>query len=276
MMRANLFNKSVIVTGASKGVGRKMVPLLLHHGSRVMMTARSEPILQDMCDTLDPKGERLRFVAGDISDPGTANRVAQATVDYWGGVDVLINAAGIAARGRFCDTQPKVLKQLMDVNILGPAYMTQACMPHLLASRGSVIFLSSLAGVRGVAGNSLYCASKMPLTALSNVIHDEGLLYDQGIHVGIAYLDVIVNDPGKTVLGPNGKQLVLSDRHESRSLDQDFVADKIIEGILRRKRLIIPGAFAKLFYFLNRYLPFVVFIAIRLFKGRVQKRALQL
>lgn len=270
-MKTQIKNKVGILTGASKGIGKKLAYLCAQEGCHLLISARSEDLLKELQEELCMLGYDVQYVAGDISDPETAKRVVKEAIDHWGQIDFLIHAAGISARGLFVELTPIVMQRLCGVNILGAAYMAQQCLPHITTTHGSIIFISSLAGLRGIPANALYSVSKMAHTAMAETIRAEAVIYNKKIHIGVTYLDVTENDPGKTVLGPTGKKILLKDRGARKVLTQDFVAAKILDGLIHRRKLILPGFFAKCFYFFNRHFPFIVEKVLYLSRGKIKK-----
>jgi NAD(P)-dependent dehydrogenase (short-subunit alcohol dehydrogenase family) len=169
-------------------------------------------------------------VAGDVTSATESERVIAETVKAFGCIDILINNAGIIMRGAFEDIRPEVFKRVIDVNILGSVYPTMAALPYLRKTRGSLIFISSIAGLRGFPMASPYSASKMALTALAESLKVE--LAGSGVHVGVVHVSFTENDPDKKVLAGDGSMIKVA---PSMQVSQIRTAQGILRSIARRR-----------------------------------------
>lgn len=229
-----LDGKVALISGASRGVGFATARALAHRGMRIVMTARGEARLTASRDELAESGAEVRAVAGDVGCWDDAQAMVNAAVEQFGGLDVLVNNAGVSMRGAFEDLAPEVCSQTVNTNLMGPIYLSRAAARHIKAVRGHIVFVSSIAGIVGLPGASTYCASKSALSGLGESLRHE--LGPAGVHVGVVYLGFTENDPEKRVLGADGSA-VLPDRPAHHSQAQ--VADAIVGMILKRRRQLI-------------------------------------
>ena len=229
-----LDGKVALISGASRGVGYATARALAARGMRIVMTARGEARLATSCAELTESGAEVFAVVGDVGRWDDAQTMVNAAVEQFGGLDVLINNAGVSMRGAFEDLAPEVCAEIVNTNLLGPMYLSRAAIPHIKANRGHIVFVSSIAGIVGLPGASTYCATKSALGGLSESLRLE--LGPAGVHVGVAYLGFTENDPDKRVLGADGSA-ELPDRPAHHSQAQ--VADAIVGMIVKRSRQII-------------------------------------
>ena len=162
---AEFTGKVVIVTGAGTGIGAATAQRFSHDGASVVLAGRRVDKLHGAASGMAP--ERTLVQQADVSDQASAEQLVGAAVQRFGKLDVLVNNAGVAAFGRFLDTGLDEYRKVMGTNVDGVIYCTRAAMPHLLASRGNVVNVSSVSGIGGDWGLSFYNASKGAVTNLT-------------------------------------------------------------------------------------------------------------
>ncbi len=249
-------NKTIVITGSSIGIGRTLARNLAQQGAKIVLNARNAERLEKTRLALSEEGYDVLAVAGDVSKIEDCEHLIKATVDHFGGLDVLINNAGISMEGAVADLHPDVFRKVMEVNYLGSVYPTQAALPHLQASKGSVIFIGSAAGIRGIPGYAVYSSSKMSLTALAEALRTE--LYESGVHVGLAYVGFTQNDPEKTIYNAKGEIIPQPNRSFIKAESPERVAERIMRMIKKRqfKRVFTP--LGQLNAVMNRFFPGIV------------------
>lgn len=243
--------KTVIVTGGSKGIGRETARQFLRSGASVTITGRSRESLEKTLADLERIGPPVISVAADVSIEEDCRRVVQITQERFGRIDILINNAGMSARGLFCDTDISLYRTLLGINFLGPVMMSRLCIDEIIQNRGSIVFISTLAGMKGLPGLAPYSSSKMPLTALSESIRGE--LKPQGVHVGIVYVGFTDNDPDKTIYDSRGNLIPL--KRDKNSMSQQGVATAVLDSVKRRRNVTTLTFLGKLASFLTRFVP---------------------
>ncbi|HEX9366137.1 MAG TPA: SDR family oxidoreductase [Vicinamibacterales bacterium] len=162
-----------IVTGGSKGIGLAIARAFLARGMQVTISARQDADLQAAARTL-AAGERLHIVRADVRDAGDAQRLVDDTVRRFGGVDVLVNNAGVGLFANVADMGLEAWRQVMDTNLSGVFYCCRAAIPAMKTrGAGFIINISSLAGKNPFTGGAAYCASKAGLNAFSEALMQE-------------------------------------------------------------------------------------------------------
>lgn len=248
--------KVAIITGSSMGIGKATALELAEKGAKVVLNGRNEERLQRARDFILSKGYETLGVAGDVSSFEDCQRLIDATIRHFGKIDILINNAGKASRGYFADLNPSVFRQMMEINFLGCVYPTQCALPYLKETKGSIIFISSVAGIRGLPETSMYCASKMALTSIAESLKVE--LAHTGIHVGIVYVGITKNDPGKTVINADGSLLLLKNRNTNQAQTPGQVAKSVVNHVRKRKFRKILTLLGKLNWVANMLIPRLV------------------
>jgi short-subunit dehydrogenase len=253
MSRREIAGSRAIVTGASSGIGREIAWQLARQGAQLVLVARREDRLRELSQQIAAGGGRAEPVAGDITAPETRQRAVDTAQARLGGLDVLINNAGIGAVGLFEHADPQRVRRIMEVNFFALLEMTRLAIPLLKqAAKPIVVNVASVLGHHGVPYNSEYCASKFAVRGFSEALRAE--LSAQGI-------DVLVLSPGTTETefsdhviersgGPRWPQ------HAPQSAAA--VARQTVRAIRRGRHEIIPYTWGKLFCWLNRLSPRLV------------------
>jgi len=229
----------VLVTGSSRGIGREIARRFARAGARVVIHGRDGVRVGETATELRAAGAEVYEVTGDVSVPGEASAIVDEAVRLLGGLDAVVNNAGMVMRGRFADTAPEVWDRVVRTNLLGAAYLTRSALPHVIRSGGSIIFISSLVAVWGFPLVSAYAASKAALTAMVESMRTE--LAGAGVHLGVLYVGVTQNDPGKTILSADGEPMPLAARPHAMS--QARVAEAAYRMVARRRgSRVLTGA----------------------------------
>ncbi len=249
-------DRVAIVTGSTKGIGHAVAEELFRRGARVVVNGRDETRVQQTIAEFREQGYAVAGLAGDISDPAFCRRLAEHAVQTFGRIDVLVNNAGISMEGELQNLAPEVIDQVMQVNLLGAIYMTQAALPALRRSRGSILFISSAAAFFGLPRYAIYSASKMALTAIVDALRIE--LQRTGIHVGIAYPGFTQNDPRKQILNERGEWVPQPARDFVRPQPREWVAAQLVNMIAHRRRMRVFSGLGKLAWITSRISPRLV------------------
>ena len=256
-----LEGKVAIITGSSRGIGKTIAWRLGKEGAKVVVNGRKESRLSNTLAFLKNEGIEATACAADVSIPEDCRKLVEYAVSEFGSVDILVNNAGVGSRGYFENTNPDVFRQLVNINILGSVYPTLEALPVLKKNKGSVIFISSLAGFRGMPDKAPYCMTKMAQTSLAESLHNE--LMQDGVHIGIVYVNVTVNDPEKRVLNADGSWAALRQRDSIWVDTQEDVARVVLNMVKKRTFKSIVGLKGKSYYLLQKLAPWFVDFTFR-------------
>jgi NAD(P)-dependent dehydrogenase (short-subunit alcohol dehydrogenase family) len=168
-----LAGKAALITGGTTGLGRAMAERFLDEGASVVITGRDAGLGAEAETSLAHRGA-IRFFRADAGDPDQARASVEETVAMLGGLDVLVNNAGIGVQAGLLDTPLDAYDRVMDVNVRGAFVYAQAAFPHLEARRGVMLHVASDAGVVGEEDIGIYSVSKAALIMLSNMLAIEG------------------------------------------------------------------------------------------------------
>src|SRR5215468_6055210 len=182
-MTKKLIGKVALITGASAGIGHACARALAGEGARLVLTARR----QDRLDALKQETEKLDtravIVAGDAREESTAIKTVEAATKAFGQIDILINNAGSGNYKNLIDTSAEEYDQLMDTNVRSTFLFTRHTVPVMLQQkRGTILMISSMAGVYGFGGEAVYCATKFAQVGFAQALDRE--LRPSGIKVG--------------------------------------------------------------------------------------------
>ena len=165
-----LAGKHALVTGGSRGIGMAIVRILLSHGARVTMLARSEKTLEEAARQLTGRGE-VGYVSANVCHADEVRNAFQEAQKRFDRIDILINNAGRASSAPFLKTDSELWRQMLAVNLDGTFHCTQAALPGMLAAGwGRVVNVASTAGLTGYAYVSAYCAAKHAVVGLTRAL----------------------------------------------------------------------------------------------------------
>jgi short-subunit dehydrogenase len=246
-------DKVVIITGGSSGIGKALAQEFGENGSKVLITGRNKNDLDLAVAELKEKQIEISGFVGDVSQAADNKKMTEEAIRLYGQIDILINNAGISMRALFEEVDLEVVKKVMDINFYGVLYATQACLPHLLKSKGSVIGVSSIAGFRGLPGRTGYSASKFALNGFLEVLRTE-LLY-RGVHVMTACPGFTASNIRKRALTKDGSAQGESPRAEEKMMTSEECAQRIYRATVKRKNFLILTTQGKLAVWVNKLLP---------------------
>lgn len=249
----NFKDKVVVVTGASSGIGEALAREFAAAGARVVLGARSIQKLQLVAGDIRARGGQAVYCGVDVAVPEECRELINTAVREFNGVDVLVCNAGLSMRALFDDVDLEVLHRLMDVNFWGTVNCCKFALPYLQASKGSIVGVSSVAGLHGLPGRTGYSASKFAMTGFLETLRIENL--KKGVHVMIACPGFTASNVRFSALTADGTQQGDTPRDESKMMTPEEVARIIAKGILRRKRLCLMDNEGRATHFVKKFAP---------------------
>lgn len=242
-------DKVVAITGGSDGIGRALVNAFIQAGAKVATCGRNYDKLYTL--QLQHSNVMLHTITCDVSKELDCKRFIDSTIKTFGGIDILINNAGISMRALFKDADMEVLRQVMDVNFYGAVYCTRHALPALLESKGVVVGVSSIAGYRGLPGRSAYSASKFALQGWLEALRTE--LLQTGVHVMWVCPGFTASNIRKVALNSQGQPQGESPLEEEKLMQAPEVARQIMKAIENRRRTLVITFTGKRTIFMNRF-----------------------
>ena len=254
--------KTIVITGASEGIGAEVArQLATAHGAGagLVLAARKLEALQAVARECEALGAQTLCVRTDVGVREDCTALISQTVARFGRIDALINNAGISAQALLQEVAADKLswyEDVMRINHWGSVWTTHAALPHLLQSKGSIVAVSSLAGLVGVPGRTAYSASKFAMVGFFEALRVE--LKNQGVSVTTAYPGVVLTQIRQHGLNAQGQALGTSGLKEDGAMRVEECARLIIEGMNRREREVVMTAKGKLGRWLKLIAPGVV------------------
>lgn len=259
--------KVVIVTGASSGIGLAAAEAFAAKGDCVVLAARNIGKMESTVAALGNRygknaelGEKTvpRFLAvqTDVVKEEDCRNLIEKTAEVYGRIDVLVNNAGISMRAMFRDLDLSVIKNLMDVNFWGTVFCTKYALPYLLATKGSVVGVISIAGFKGLPARTGYSASKFAVYGFLDTLRVEHL--KEGLHVMIFAPGFTASNIRFTALTADGSAQGETPRDEGKMMSAEEVAKRLVKGVYGRKRQIVLTPIGKLTVLLNKFFPRLV------------------
>jgi len=253
MARREIRNCRAIVTGASSGIGREIARQLAGQGAKVVLVARREDRLRQLAAAIGASGGNVQVVVGNIAEPATRQAAIQSAQASYGGLDLLVNNAGVGAMGLFADAVPERVRRVMETNFFALVEMTRLALPVLRQGVCPILVnVSSILGHRGVPYSSEYSASKFAVQGFSESIRAE---FTQ---LGI---DVLVVSPGTTET--EFFERVIDSTAEPnwpkhKPISAAEVARQMVVAIRQGRHEIIPYRWGRVLCWLNRLSPRLV------------------
>lgn len=246
-------DKVVLITGATSGIGLALAKEFGRNGSRIAFTGRDIARIQETEQCLCQLGIECLGIQADAASETDQRKAVAVTVNRYGRLDVLINNAGISMRALFADLDLSVIRKVMEINFFGTVYATQAALPYLMRSGGSIVGISSIAGYKGLPGRTGYSASKFAMAGFLEALEIE--LLKKGVHVLLASPGFTASRIRENALTQSGDKQGESPREEAKMMSPDDVARRIYKAVVNRDRNLVMTMEGKLTVWLNKFFP---------------------
>jgi short-subunit dehydrogenase len=258
--------KTIVVTGASVGIGKALCLALAPQRPNLVLASRDQAKLDEVAALCRGLGAQALVVPTDVGVEAECRALVERAVAHFGGLDVLVNNAGLSMWARFDELQDlSIYERIMRVNYLGCVWLTHAALPHLKRSRGQVVVIGSLLGLTGAPTRTGYSASKHALMGFYDSLRIE--LMGTGVDITMVAPDFVVTEIHKRSEGADGRPLGDTPMQESKIMTAEACAGMILRGMEGRRRLVIGSLRGKLGRFVRIFAPGVI--------DRVALRAIQ-
>lgn len=244
-------DKVVVVTGGTDGIGRALVDSLLTSGAKVATCGRNHDKLYQLQSEFPSAA--LHTMVADVSNENDCRRFIETTIKFFGGVDILINNAGISMRALLKDTNTETIRKVMEINFFGAVYCTRYALASIIERKGTIVGVSSIAGYRGLPGRSGYSASKWALQGFLESIRTE--LMNDGVHVMWVCPGFTASNIRNAALDKNAESHGETPMDESKMMSAEECAEHILKSIRKKKRTLVLTFTGKRTVFLNKFFP---------------------
>jgi NAD(P)-dependent dehydrogenase (short-subunit alcohol dehydrogenase family) len=236
---ASLAGKTVLITGAARGIGAATARLAAERGARVSLVGLEPEELQRVAAECGPEAA---FFDADITDSEALDEAVAGTVERFGGLDALLANAGIAVGGMVRSLPPGAFEKVVEVNLIGAYRTVRACLPALIERRGYSLTVASIAAAAHPPGMASYAASKAGVEAFNNALRQE--VHHLGVEIGVAYFPWLATD---LVHGAEEHPAFTFFRSQltppfNKTYPVEIAAQALVRGLERRtKRVAAPG-----------------------------------
>ncbi|WP_310963729.1 SDR family oxidoreductase [Nocardioides terrisoli] len=254
-------DREVFLTGAASGIGRATAELVASHGSRVHLTDRNGPQLDEVAAGIRRSGGRVGLVeTADIADHDAMHALATRLTAEYGAMDVVMNIAGIAAWGTVSAMPHETWRRLVEINLMGPIHVIEELVPPMIDARrgGHLVNVSSAAGIIGMPWHAGYSASKFGLRGVSEVLRFD-LARD---HIGVSLVCPGGVDTGLTetveiagVDNASPRFRKARERFRSHAVSPEQAAASIVRGLERNRYWVYTSPDIRMAHLAQRYFP---------------------
>ena len=247
-------NKVAIITGGSSGIGRELVKVYAREGYNVFFSGRNSDRIRET--ETEVTGNYPVSCKGYQSDAGSEKdnkELIDEALDQFGRIDVLVCNAGVSMRALFSELDLKIFRKVMDVNFFGAVYAVKYALPHILESKGNIIAISSVNGVRSTPARSAYSASKFAMEGFFESLRTELLKSD--VHVLVVNPGFTSTRIRKNALDAHGNVQGVSPRNERKMMSPEEVAERTFKAMKKKKRKLVLTRVGRWLIRLNYYFP---------------------
>ncbi len=250
-MTAYFKDKVVVVTGGTDGIGKAMVESLITMGAKVATCGRNHDKIYSL--QAEYPSAHLHTMVADVSNENDCRRFMETTLKVFGGIDILINNAGVSMRALVKETDIDVIKKVMDINFYGTVYCTKYALNSIISRKGIIVGVSSIAGYRGLPGRSGYSASKFAVQGWLEAIKTE--LMADGVHVMWVCPGFTTSNIRNAALSKDGSSHGETPMDESKMMSSEECAAHILTAIEKKKRTLVLTFTGKRTVFMQKFFP---------------------
>ncbi|MCK9793435.1 SDR family NAD(P)-dependent oxidoreductase [Isoptericola sp. 4D.3] len=224
-------DRRVLVVGASSGIGAAMTRAFAGAGARVVAAGRRMGRLEEIASRSGGPAGTITPLTLDVADEASARAGVAAAAELLGGLDVVVNNAGVMLNGLVQNADPGEWERMTRTNLLGTLHVSHAALPHLVASRGTLVQTSSTSGRTASAGSGVYAATKHGVNAFSEALRQE--VAPQGVRVVVVEPGMVDTELASHLSDTSMRDLAARIAGEMRILDPQDVADAVLFAVTR-------------------------------------------
>lgn len=250
-MSAYFKDKVVVVTGGTEGIGKALVDALIAVGAKVATCGRNHDKLYRLQS--EHPSAYLHTMVADVSSENDCRRFMETSIKAFGGIDILINNAGVSMRALLKEANTDVIHKVMDINFYGTVNCTKYALNSIIARKGTIVGVSSIAGYRGLPGRSGYSASKFAVQGWLEAIKTE--LMADGVHVMWVCPGFTTSNIRNAALNKDGASHGDTPMDESKMMTAEECARHILRAIEKKKRTLVLTFTGKRTVFMQKFFP---------------------
>ncbi len=243
----------VCITGGSSGIGQALALEFANHNAKIVFSGQTQSHIEETTQLLKAKNTPSLGIALDAASPTDNQRLIQTALETFGQIDVLIVNAGVAMRAPFEQFDTEDFKKLMDINFMGAVYLTQYALPHVRASKGSILVVSSINGLRSTPYRTAYSASKFALHGFYEALRTE--LDGSGVHILMVCPGFTQSRIRTRSMGSSKQLQTQSPREETKLMSAEAVAKYTYAAYRKRRRLLVLTFAGKAIVWINTFFP---------------------
>ena len=247
-------NKTIWITGASSGIGKALALAFSKEGANIILSARNEQKLNEVKEQCT-NPDKVKILPLDLTDFSSFNEKVISAIQFFNGIDILVNNGGVSQRSLATETQFKVDQQIFEVNYFGTIGLTKELLPHFIKKQnGQIVVISSIMGKLGTPLRSAYAASKHALHGFFDSLRAE--IFNKNIDVTIICPGYVITDVSKNALTGDGSKFNKMDEATAKGLQPEELAKKALNAISKKKQeVIIAGSKETAAIYLKRFFP---------------------
>jgi short-subunit dehydrogenase len=244
-------DKVVAITGGTEGIGKALVADLIQQGAKVATCGRNHDKIYRLQSEFP--SAHLHTTVADVSNENDCRRFIETTIKAFGGIDILINNAGVSMRALLKEANTEVIHKVMDINFYGAVYCTKYALDSLIERKGTIVGVSSIAGYRGLPGRSGYSASKFALQGWLEAIKTE--LMADGVHVMWVCPGFTTSNIRNAALNKEGSSHGETPMDESKMMSAEDCSRHILKAVRKKKRTLVLTFTGKRTVFMQKFFP---------------------
>jgi len=246
-------DKVIIITGASSGIGKGLALEAGRMGAKVVIAARSEDKLQQVAKEIQKLNAEVLAIRTDVSKKEDCKNLIDKTLQKFNKIDILINNAGISMRALFDEMKIEVFEKLVNINLMGTVYCTHAAINEIIKQKGTIVGISSIAGVAPLPARTAYSASKFGMYGFLITLRAENI--KRGVHTLIVHPGFTASNIRKVALTADGSPQGDTPRKEEKMMSPEQVAKHVYKAIYKKKLILVLSAEGKFTYLLHKISP---------------------
>ncbi len=244
-------DKVVAITGGSNGIGKALIDILVPLGAKVATCSRKQDKMYNLQKQYS--NYMIHTMVADVSRYDDCKHFINSTIKTFGGIDILINNAGVSMRSLLKDADIEVINKVMDINFFGSVYCTKLALDAIIERKGTIVGVSSIAGFRGLPGRTGYSASKFAVNGFFETLRVE--VMDTGTNVMWVCPGFTSSNIRNAALNEKGDEQGESPMDEKKMMTAHETARHILKAIEKRKRTLVLTFMGRRTIFLTKFFP---------------------